>query len=63
MTARAISWLPKKEGFSQPNSLASRDIGPNLASYIDFPIIQLTATGDSINGIKKATRKNLRALI
>jgi hypothetical protein len=30
---------------------------------MDFPIIQLTATGDSISGKRKATRKNFRARI
>ena len=61
--ARAISPEPKKEGLSQPNSRASREIGPKRISSIDLPIIQLTATGDSIKGSKKATRKNLRPRI
>ena len=29
----------------------------------DIPIIQLTATGDNMSGMRKATRKNLRARI
>ena len=60
---RAISPEPKKEGLSQPRNLASLDIGPKRISSMDLPIIQLTATGESINGIKKATRKNFRARI
>ena len=59
----AISSEPKKEGLSHPKARASREIGPNLISSIDLPIIQLTATGDNIKGIKNATLKNFLALI
>ena len=60
---RAISSEPKKEGLSHPNVRAKREIGPNLISNIDLPIIQLTATGDNIKGIKNATLKNFLAFI
>ena len=63
MTKRAISGLSKKDGFSTPNCRASRASGPKRGSSIDLPIIQLTATGLSISGIRKATRKNFRARI
>ena len=60
---RAISSDPKKEGLSQPRARTSREIGPNLISSMDLPIIQLTATGDNIKGIRNATLKNFLALI
>ncbi len=60
---RAISGVPKKDGFSQPSQRASVASGPKRVSIIDLPIIQLTATGLSINGSRKTTRKNLRATI
>ena len=59
----AISGEEKKAGESQPKVLAKRVTGPNLTSSIDFPIIQLTATGLSINGKRKETRKNFLATI
>jgi hypothetical protein len=63
MVALAIQGLSKKLGLSTPSARASREIGPKRGSSIDLPIIQLTATGDSISGIRKATRQNLRARI
>ena len=60
---RAISGEPKKDGLSQPSQRAKRAIGPKRNSSIDLPIIQLTATGESISGNRNATRKNLRARI
>ena len=63
MVARATSGVPKKEGLSQPSQRARRARGPNRASSIDLPTIQLTATGDSIRGRRNATRKNLRPRI
>ena len=63
MAALAIHGLPKNDGSSQPRSRPNRAMGPKRGSSIDLPIIQLTATGDSISGRRKATRKNLRARI
>ena len=40
---------------------ASVAAGPKRNSMSDLPIIQLTATGLSMKGSRKATRKNLRA--
>ena len=37
--------------------------GPKRYSIIDLPIIQLTATGLSMKGRRKTTRKNFRARI
>ena len=51
----------KKAGLSQPRWRASVAAGPKRYSIIDLPIIQLTATGLSMNGSRKTTRKNLRA--
>ena len=59
----AISGEEKNAGESHPNVLAKRVTGPNLTSNIDFPIIQLTATGLSIRGKRKETRKNFLAII
>ena len=53
----------KKAGLSQPRWRASVAAGPKRYSIIDLPIIQLTATGLSMNGSRKTTRKNLRARI
>ena len=50
-------------GLSQPSQRASRATGPKRNSSIDLPIIQDTATGDSISGSRNATRKNFRARI
>ncbi len=60
---RASSGLAKKAGSSQPSARASFDTGPKRNSSIDLPIIQHTATGDSISGSRNATRKNRRARI
>ena len=60
---RAVIGLVKKAGLSQPRVRASVAAGPNRYSISDLPIIHDTATGDSINGIRKTTRKNLRARI
>ena len=61
MLMRAIQGSVKKAGLSQPRQRASFAAGPKRYSIIDLPIIQLTATGLSMNGSRKATRKNLRA--
>ena len=37
--------------------------GPKRISIIDLPTIQLTATGESMSGSRKTTRKNFRARI
>ena len=61
--SRAIQGSVKKAGFSQPRKRARRATGPKRFSMIDLPIIQLTATGESMNGSRNTTRKNRRALI
>ena len=61
MLVRAIHGEVKNAGFSQPSHRAKFASGPKRFSMIDLPIIQLTATGLSMNGSRKATRKNLRA--
>ena len=61
--SRAIQGSVKKAGFSQPRKRARRATGPKRFSMIDLPTIQLTATGDSMNGSRNTTRKNRRALI
>ena len=53
----AISGVEKNAGESQPKVFANLVIGPNLTSSIDFPTIQLTATGLNIRGSKNDTRK------
>ena len=58
---RASHGDAKKVGWSQPIQRISRATGPKRYSIIDLPIIQLTATGDSMNGTRKTTRQNLRA--
>ena len=63
MLKRAIQGEVKKAGLSQPRWRASVAAGPKRYSMSDLPIIQLTATGLSMNGSRKATRKNLRARI
>ena len=60
---RAVIGLEKKAGFSQPRWRASVAAGPKRYSISDLPIIHDTATGDSISGSRKTTRKNLRARI
>ena len=55
--------LAKNAGLLQPSARASCETGPKRNSSIDFPIIQDTATGDSIRGSRNATRKNRRARI
>ena len=60
---RASHGEAKKAGFSQPSMRARVAAGPKRYSSSDLPIIQLTATGDSMNGRRKATRKNFRARI
>ena len=47
MVIFAITGLPKNDGSSHPSARPSRAKGPNRASSMDFPIIQLTATGDT----------------
>ena len=42
---------------------ASVAAGPKRYSISDLPTIQHTATGDSMKGSRKTTRKNLRARI
>ena len=61
MLSRAIHGEAKKAGLSQPRCRASVAAGPKRYSMIDLPIIQLTATGLSMKGSRKTTRKNLRA--
>ena len=61
MLVLAIQGDVKKAGFSQPTYRAKVASGPKRFSMIDLPIIQLTATGLSMNGNRNATRKNLRA--
>ncbi len=63
MLRRAIHGEVKKAGLSQPRKRARRATGPKRFSMIDLPTIQLTATGDSMSGMRKTTRKNLRARI
>ena len=41
----------------------SRATGPKRYSIIDLPTIQLTATGDSMKGMRNTTRQNFRATI
>ena len=60
MLNRAIQGVAKNAGLSHPSSRASFAAGPNRYSIRDLPIIQLTATGLSMNGIRNETRKNLR---
>ena len=60
---RAIQGSLKKAGLSQPRKRASLAIGPKRFSMIDLPTIQLTATGDSMNGRRKTMRKKRRARI
>ena len=61
MLTRAIQGWAKNAGSSQPSARASVAAGPKRYSMSDLPIIQLTATGLSINGNRKTTRKNFRA--
>jgi hypothetical protein len=63
MLVRAIHGVVKKAGESHPSSRASVAAGPKRNSISDLPIIQLTATGLSMNGSRNATRKNFLALI
>ena len=63
IVSRAISGLAKKAGSSQPSMRARLATGPKRNSSIDLPIIQPTATGDSISGSRKATRKKRLARI
>jgi hypothetical protein len=51
------------DGFSQPSQRSRLVTGPKRYSSIDLPIIQLTATGESMKGSRKATRKNFCALM
>ena len=60
---RAIQGEAKKAGLSQPSKRAKCATGPKRYSSIDLPIIQLTATGLSMNGIRNTTRKKRRARI
>ena len=60
MVRRATQGVAKKAGLSQPSQRASAAAGPKRYSRIDLPIIQLTATGLSMKGSRKTTRKNLR---
>ena len=60
---RAIHGMLKKAGLLPAEMRASVATGPKRYSISDLPIIQDTATGDSINGSRKTTRKNLRARI
>src|SRR6185312_8837905 len=53
---------PKKDGVCTPIQRTKRETGPKRVSSMDLPIIQLTATGDSMKGRRKVTRQNLRAL-
>ena len=63
MVSRAISAVPKKDGVSQPRNRPRLASGPKRISIMDFPTIQLTATGESMRGRRNATRKNFRARI
>ena len=63
MRSAAVQGVAKKAGLSQPRWRASVAAGPKRYSISDLPIIQLTATGLSMKGRRKATRKNLRARI
>ncbi len=63
IVARAMPGVPKKDGLSQPRWRARRATGPKRGSSIDLPTIHESATGESISGIRKATRQNLRAAI
>ena len=63
MLKRAVQGEAKKAGVSQPKWRAKLAAGPKRNSMIDLPIIQLTATGLSMKGSRKTTRKNFRALI
>ena len=53
----------RSEGFSQPNQRSRFVTGPKRNSSMDLPIIQLTATGESMKGSRKATRKNFCAFM
>ena len=61
MAVRAIQGSVKKATLDQPSHLAKFARGPKRFSISDFPIIQPIATGLSMNGRRKAMRKNLRA--
>src|SRR6266403_4800129 len=63
MLKRAIQGDAKNAGSSHPRWRASVAAGPKRYSMSDLPIIQLTATGLSISGSRKTTRKNFRARI
>ena len=63
MLKRATQGNAKNAGLSHPRSRASVAAGPKRYSISDLPIIQLTATGLSIRGSRKTTRKSLRARI
>src|SRR5829696_5177201 len=54
----AIQGEAKKAGLSHPMKRAKVAAGPKRYSMIDLPIIQLTATGLSMKGRRKMTRKN-----
>ena len=47
------------DGFSQPRKRSRLVTGPKRYSSIDLPIIQLTATGDSMKGKRKADAEEL----
>ena len=57
MLRRAISGDVKNAGLSQPSWRAKVAAGPKRFSISDLPIIQLTATGLSMSGMRKTTRR------
>src|SRR5690606_4513234 len=63
MLSRAIHGDAKNAGVSQPSQRAKLDNGPKRNSIIDLPIIQLTAIGLSMKGMRKAMRKKRLARI
>ena len=60
MLARAMYGDEKNAGFLQPMRRKKFATGPKRFSVIDLPNIQPIATGLSMNGGRKATRRTLR---
>ncbi len=63
IVTRASSGLAKNAGSLHPSARAICATGPNRNSSMDLPIIHDTATGESMSGNRKATRKKRRARI